>query len=219
MTDLATWITGGVSAIAAAVSVFFAFRADRAQNAAAAAAREAATSAEKAQRIQVRPALRFEWTQERELPPIHQVRLSLQIRNVGHGTAAIERIRLLEHGNPRVEFHDTRGIEQRLIEQFDAELFQVLEGVRIDAIPVTLRIPSLTDVDRALEVGASRALFVLKIPEAHAPRIVQRFRERSSAQVVYRSMAGEEFNTDQQFADLREPERRRLMARAGEVAE
>lgn len=135
------------------------------------------------------------------------------------GQPRLSALGLLEHGNPRVEFHDTRGVEQRLIEQFDAELFQVLEGVRMDAIPVTLRIPSLTDVDRALEVGASRALFVLKIPEAHAPRIVQRFRERSSAQVVYRSMTGEEFNTDQQFADLREPEHRNLMARAGKVAE
>jgi hypothetical protein len=226
MTDLATWITGGVSAIAAAVSVFFAFRADRAQSAAAVAqreatqaAREAAESAEKAQRIQVRPALRLEWAEERELPANNApILLSRLVRNVGHGTASIERIRLLEHGNLRVEFHDTRGIEHRLIEQFD-ELFLVLEGVRMNVIPAELCIPPLTDIDRALEVGASRALFVLRIPAAHACRIAERFRERSSAQVLYRSMAGEEFDTDQQFANLRDAEHRRPAAHAGDAAE
>lgn len=215
MTDMATWITGGVSAAAALFSLYFARRADRAQGAAVTAqreanqaAREAAESAEKAQRIQVRPALRLEWDDRLELPATNApVPLSLLVRNVGHGTAAIERIRLFEHGNLRVEFHDTRGIEQRLVEQCDVELFQVLVGVRMDAIPAELDITPLTDVDRALEVGASRALFVLKIPGAHARRIVERFRARSSAQVLYRSLAGEEFNTDQQFADLRDPER------------
>jgi hypothetical protein len=216
MADLATWITGGVSAIAAAVSVFFAFRADRAQNAAATAqreatraAREAAESAENAQRIQVRPALRLEWNEQDLLPGINvPVMLSRVAHNIGHGTASIERIRLLEHGNLRVEFHDTRGIEQRLIEQFD-ELFQILMGVRMSTIPVELSIPPLTDIDRGLEVGASRVLFELRIPGAHARRIVERFRERSSAEVVYRSLAGEEFNTEQQFADVREERRRR----------
>lgn len=141
--------------------------------------------------------------------------LSRVAHNIGHGTASIEQIRLLEHGNLRVEFHDTRGMEQRLIEQFD-ELFQVLMGVRMGTIPVELSIPPLTDVDRGLEVGASRVLFELRIPGAHARRIVERFRERSSAQVVYRSLAGEEFNTEQQFADVREEHRPRPVPAAVE---
>lgn len=80
--------------------------------------------------------------------------------------------------------------------------------VRMSTILVELSMPVLTDTDRGLEVGASRVLFDLKIPGAHARRIVERFRERSSAQVVYRSLAGEEFNTEQQFADVREVRRR-----------
>jgi hypothetical protein len=223
MTDLATWITGGVSAAAAVFSLIFARRADRAQSAATVAqreatqaAREAAESAEKAQRIQVRPALRLEWDERPVLPANNApILLSRAAHNIGHGTASIERIRLLEHGNLRVEFHDTRGIEQRLIEQFD-ELFQVLMGVRMGTIPVELSIPPLTDVDRGLEVGASRVLFELRIPGAHARRIVERFRERSSAQVVYRSLAGEEFNTEQQFADVREERRPRAVPAAVE---
>jgi hypothetical protein len=211
MIDLATWITGGVSAAAAVFSLIFARRADRAQSAATAAqreatqaAREAAESADRAQRVQVRPALRLEWD-ERAVLPGHNVPILLSrvAHNVGHGTASIERIRLLENGNLRVDFHDTRGTEQRLIEQFD-ELFEVLMGVRMGVIPVELTIPPLTDADRGLEIGASRVLFELRIPGAHARRILERFREQSSAQVIYRSLAGEEFNTEQQFADVRE---------------
>lgn len=221
MTDLATWMTGGVSAIAAVFSLLFARRADRAQNAATAAqreatqaAREAAESAEKAQHIQVRPALRLEWGERPVLPGNNvPIVLSHVAHNIGHGTALIERIRLLEHGNLRVEFHDTRGIEQRLIDQFD-ELFQVLMGVRMGTIPVELSIPPLTDIDRGLEVGARRVLFELRIPGDHVRRIVARFRERSSAQVVYRSLAGEEFNTEQQFADVRKEHRPRALPAA-----
>ena len=137
-------------------------RGDRRPKGATQAAREAAESAEKAQRVQVRPALRLEWDERPLLPankaPILLSRVAHHIGH-GHGTASIEHIRLLEHGNLRVELHDTRGMEQRLIEQFD-QLFQVLMGVRMDTIPVELSIPPLTDVDRGLGVGASGTLTV-----------------------------------------------------------
>lgn len=225
MTDLATWITGGVSALAAVVAIYFAARADRAQRTAVIAqqeatqaAREAAESADKAQRIQVRPALRLQWT-ERPLLPANNapIVLSLEVRNVGHGTATIERVRLLEYGNLRVEFHDTRGAEQRIVEQFDTEIFQRLEGVLMQAIPVQLRVPPLTEVDRALDVGAIRVLFELEIGAAHAARIIAKFRQHCSANVQFRSMAGEEFNTDQQFADLRNAQHRPAVQRAAAV--
>jgi hypothetical protein len=222
MTDLATWITGGVSALAAVVAVNFAARADRAQRTAVAAqreatqaAREAAEAADRVQRIQIRPALSLEWADRRVLPANNApILLSRVVRNVGHGTAVIEHIKLFEHGNLRVEFHDTRGIEQKIVEQFDVELFQPLEGVLMHSIPVELYIPPLTDIDRALEVGATRALFELKIGAEHAPRISAKFREWSSAEVLYRSLSGEEFSTDQQFADVREGEQRSGTARA-----
>jgi hypothetical protein len=217
MTDLATWITGGVSAGAAVVAVYFAARADRAQRTAVAAqreatqaAREAAASADKAQRIQVRPALSLEWTERRALPANNApILLSHVVRNVGHGTAEISRIQLFEWGNLRVDFQDTRGLEQKLAEQFDTDIFQRLEGVRMQTIPVELCIPPLTNTNRALEVGATRALFELKIPAEHAPRIATKFREHSSAQVSYRSLTGDEFNTEQQFAEVKGTERRR----------
>jgi hypothetical protein len=58
--------------------------------------------------------------------------------------------------------------------------------------------------------------FRAPIPGAHVRRIVERVRERSSAQVVCRSLAGEEFNTEQQFADVREEHRPRAVPAAVE---
>jgi hypothetical protein len=211
MTDVATWVTGGLAGLAAAASAYFAWRADRsqrtavnAQQEATAAAKAAAESADKAQRTQVRPALSLEWDQRREFPAINApILLSHTIRNVGHGTALIESIGLFERGNLRLEFHDTRDLEQKLAEQFDVEIFQRLEGVLMRSIPVELYIPPLTDIDRALEVGATRTLFKLKIPDEHAPRIASKFREHSSARILYRSLTGDEFSTAQQFADVR----------------
>ena len=217
MSDIPTLVTGGISAIAAVVSVYFATRADRSQRAAVTAqqdateaAKTAAEAADKAQRIQVRPALRLEWDERRMVPANNSpILLSHVVRNVGHGTAVIDRIKLFEWGNLRVDFHDTRGLEQKLAEQFDTDIFQRLEGVLMQSIPVELHIPRLTNIDRALEVGATRTLFELKIPAEHAPRIVTKFREHSSAQVLYRSLTGDEFNTEQQFADVQNAERRR----------
>lgn len=217
MNDVATWITGGISAIAAVVSVYFATRADRSQRAAVTAqleateaANAAAVAADKVQRIQVRPALRFEWDEQRMVPANNSpVLLSHVVRNIGHGTAVIDRIKLFEWGNLRVDFHDTRGFEQKLVEQFDTDIFQRLEGVRMHSIPVELCIPPLTNIDRGLEVGATRTLFELKIPFEHASRIATKFREHSSAHVVYRSLTGDEFNTEQQFVDAQSAEHRR----------
>jgi hypothetical protein len=211
MTDVATWVTGGIAALAAAVSVIFAWRADRSQRAAAAAqgeatkaARHAAEAADRAQRIQVRPTLRLEWDQRpAEDADNVPIVLSLLARNVGHGTAVIERVRLFEYGNLRVEFQDTRGLKLQIAEQFDLEIFQRLEGVRLESIPARLEIPALTEADRALEVGATRALFALIVDPAHAARICGKFRHHTTAQVSYRSLAGEEFETDQQFSDVR----------------
>jgi hypothetical protein len=204
MTDMATWVTGGIAALAAIASAYFAWRAERSQRAATTAAEKAADSADKAQRIQVRPALRFEWDERPEEDAYNvPIVLSYLVRNVGHGTAVIDRVRLFEHGNLRVEFHDTRGLEQKIADQFDSDIFQRIEGVRLEAIPARLNLPALTDNDRALAVGTTRVLFALKIDPAHAARISSRFRARVSAQARYQSLTGDVFDTDQQFSDVR----------------
>jgi hypothetical protein len=213
MTDLATWITGGLAAVAAVASAYFAWRADRSQCAAVAAqkdateaAKAAAESADKAQRIQIRPALHMILDARPAVDALNApTLLSLIVRNVGHGTAVIERVKLFQYGNPSMEYHDTRGYEQRIFEQFDEEIFLRLAGDRLASGIAQLHLPQLTDIDRALETGASRTIFALRIDPPRAARIVQRFREGLTAQVIYRSLTGDEFNTDQQFADLREP--------------
>ena len=208
MTDLATWIAA-IAALASACFAWLAVRSQRAavdaQEEATAAAREAAASADKAQRIQFRPALHVSFQQHRD-PDVDgmPVTLALAVRNVGHGTAVIEGIRLFQYGNASMEYHDTRGAEQKLTEQFDGELFLRLAGVRLEST-AELHLPPLTDIDRALETGATRTIFSLRITDTtRAARIVDRFREGLTAQVMYRSLAGDAFNTDQQFQDLRE---------------
>ena len=216
MTDLATWITGGAAAVAAIASAIFAWLANQSQQAAMAAqqrateaAGQAAEAADRAQRIQVRPALRIDWDQRAAEDVFNvPILLTLYVRNVGHGTAIIERVMLFERGNPRLDFGDTRNIEQELAEQLDVEIFQRLEGVPIAAIPGGLRISPLTDNDRALEVGVTRELFVLSIAPAHAARISNNFRNHVLAIVRYRSLTGEVFDTDRQFADVRNAEQR-----------
>jgi len=158
VTDLAIWVTGGVAALAAVASSYFAWRAERSQVAAAAAqqeaakaAQEAAGSADRAQRTQVRPTLRFEWDQGAAEDAYNvPIVLTYRVRNVGHGTAVLECVRLLEYGNLRMEFRDTRGFEQKLAEQFDVDIFQRLIGVRLDSVPARLNLPALTEGDRAL---------------------------------------------------------------------
>lgn len=212
MTDLATWITGGISALAAAAAVYFAARADRAQRAAVmaqreatAAAREAAGSADKAQRIQIRPALRIDLDQQRGTNANGTpVILTLTVRNVGHGTAVIERVKLFQYGNPGVDYNDTYGFEQKLSEQFEQAIFLPLAGLPLTGAPAGLSLPALTDSTRALEAGATREIFTLSIGTPAASRIVARFHAGLTAHVIYRSLAGDEFSTHQQFADLRE---------------
>ena len=214
MIDLATW-TSVISAIAAVVAVYFSARATRAQRAAVvaqqeatAAARDAAKSADKAQRIQIRPALRINLDQQHGSNANGTpVTLTLTVRNVGHGTAVIERVKLFQYGNPGVEYTDTHGYEQKLLEQFDQAIFVPLAGLPLTGAAAGFSLPPLTDSTRALEVGATRDIFTLTIGTPAADRIVARFRAGLSAHVACRSLAGDEFSTDQQFADLREPGR------------
>lgn len=213
MADLATWITGGISAIAAVVAVYFAARADRAQRTAvvaqqeaAAAAREAAESADKAQRINIRPALHLQLSKQQGSSFFGtELAVELRVSNVGHGTAVIDCVKLFQYGNPGIEYHDTSGFEQKLREQFDEKIFVPLVGHRMEMAAAVLTLPALTDSTRALEAGATRTVFTLKFGMA-GPNIRTRFNEGLTAQVVYRSMAGDLFNTEQQFADLRESE-------------
>lgn len=212
MTHLATWITGGISAVAAAAAVWFAARADRAQRTAVmaqreatAAAREAAESADRAQRIQIRPALRIALDEQCGANPNGTPSiLTLSVRNVGHGTAVIDRVKLFQFGNLSLDYNETYGFEQKLSEQFEAAIFVPLAGLPLSGAAAGLMLPPLRDSTRALEVGATRELFGLRIGTPAASRIVARFHAGLTAHVVYRSLAGDEFSTDQQFADLRE---------------
>lgn len=200
------WVFGALSVLATFISAYFAWRAVQAQREAASAAKQAAASAERIQRIQFRPAIVFEWDQEPELPGVNAAQvLRLNIRNVGHATAVLERIRLFEYGNLRLDYTETHGTGQRQLEDFDVEFFQTLAGARLAVYPASASMLELNDQQRAMEVGAVRALFAIKIPAAHADRVIGRFREGATARVSYRSLAGEEYDTEEQFADLRRP--------------
>jgi hypothetical protein len=211
VTDLATWITVGVAAAAAVTWGYFSWRAQRARREAVVlerrtggSARKSAESVDKAQRVRCGPALHVEWDQRAtEGVGVAPVLLACRVRNTGDDTALIEGVRVLERGNLRLEFRDTRGNKEKILKQFDVGIWQCLLGVRLESTSARLTIPDLTDNDRALKVGATRTLLVLTIERTHALRICEKIRAHVDVQLIYRSTAAIGFDTEHRVADLR----------------
>lgn len=71
--------------------------------------------------------------------------LTLSVRNVGHGTAVIERVQLFQYGNASVDYNDTYGFEQKLSEQFETAIFVPLAGLLLSGAAAGLALPALRD--------------------------------------------------------------------------
>ena len=169
------------------------------------AARATVEAAERTQRIASRPALLLYSDWQREFEASNSpMTLLVGVKNVGHGTPVVERIQISQWGNPpQLDYRTTEsGNREQLEQQFDVEIFQRVVGDRLETLSATLNLESLAEGTRALEVGGKRFIFRLHVRGADYERVVKGF-THVSANVGYRSLAGETFDIAEQFAALR----------------
>jgi hypothetical protein len=181
-------------------------RAARSQHEAAEALHAAMDSARRAQELASRPVLRFSWEVRGRVPDVGHspVVFAAAVTNVGHGTAVIERVRILTQGVLRIEYSSAEGEElERLKEHFDREVFQRIAGTQMETLSAHLTLAQLTDSTRALEVGGRLDIFRLQL-YAHQAELLEHGLESAAVHVSYRSLAGARFEAADQFADLKD---------------
>ena len=191
------------SALLQRESVEAASRAAASQHAAAETLRITLESARFAQELAFRPALRFSWEVRGHVPDVGHspVVFAATVTNVGHGTAIIERVRILTQGAVRLEYSQAEGEGlERLAEDFDREVFQRLAGTDMQTLAAQLTLAPLTDSTRALEVGGRLDLFSVQL-YAHQAELLQAGLPRATVHLTYRSLAGTRFEAAEQFAD------------------
>jgi hypothetical protein len=180
-------------------------RAAASQHAAAETLRITLESARFAQELAFRPALKFSWEVRGHIPDVGHspVVFAATVTNVGHGTAVIERVRILTQGVARLEYSNAEGEElARLAEEFDREVFQRLAGTRLETLAAQLTLAPLTDSARALEVGGRLDIFRLQL-YAHQAELLEPNLAAATVHLSYRSLAGARFETAEQFAQSR----------------
>jgi len=175
------------------------------QHAAAETLRITLESARFAQELAFRPALRVAWEVRGHVPDVGHspVVFAATVTNVGHGTAVIERVRLFLQGVARLEYSKAEGEElERLKEEFDREVFQVLAGARMEDLAAQFTLAPLTDSTRALEVGGRLDLLRVQL-YAHQAELLERSLAAAGVHVSYRSLAGTRFEAPEQFTQPR----------------
>jgi hypothetical protein len=181
-------------------------RAARSQHDTAEALAEAMDSARRAQELAARPVLKLAWEVRGRVPDVGHspVVFAASVTNVGHGTAVLERVRILTRGVVRLDYSSTEGdAHERLKGEFDREVFRSIAGTEIATLEARLTLAPLTDGTRALEVGGKLDVFRVQL-YAHQAELLEHGLEAATVEVSYRSLAGARFETAQQFADLRE---------------
>lgn len=172
----------------------------------AAALAAAMDSARRVQELAARPVLRLAWDVRGRVPDVGHspVVFAASVTNVGHGTAVLERVRMLTHGAVRIEYSSAEGDElERLKEEFDREVFRSITGTGLATLEAHLTLAQLTDGTRALEVGGKLDILRVQL-YAHQAELLEHGLEALSIQLAYRSLAGARFESAEQFADLRE---------------
>lgn len=183
-------------------SIEAASRAAASQHAAAETLRVTLESARFAQELAFRPALRFSWEVRGHVPDVGHapVVFAATVTNVGHGTAVIERVRILTDGIARLEYSKAEGDEHaRLAEEFDREVFQRMAGTRLETLSAQLTLAPLSDTTRALEVGGRLDVFRVQL-YAHQAELLESSLAAATVHVSYRSLAGTRFEAAEQFA-------------------
>ncbi len=181
-------------------------RAARSQHDAAEALHAAMESARRSQELAARPVLRFSWDVRGRVPDVGHspVVFAATVTNVGHGTAVIERVRILTQGVLRLTYSSTEGDGlEHLNDEFDREVFQRIAGTRMETLSAHLTLAPLTDSTRALEVGGRLDIFRMQL-YAHQAELLERGLESAAVHVSYRSLGGARFEASEQFADLKD---------------
>jgi hypothetical protein len=162
-------------------------------------------AARRAQALAARPALRFAWEVRGRVPDVGHspVVFAACVTNVGHGTAVIERVRILTHGSVRLEYSSAEGEGlERLKEDFDREVFRNLAGTALSTLAAHLTLAPLTDSTRALEVGGKLDIFRVQL-YAHQAELFEQGLQAAGVHLSYRSLSGARFESAEQFEDLR----------------
>jgi hypothetical protein len=123
---------------------------------------------------------------------------ALRVRNVGHGTAVIDEVRLRVRGES-VLTYDSGA--QDLAGRIDAEVFQRAVGASVQSLSGKLEVPTLTDAVRAVEAAGSLDLLRVQV-FAHNAETVEQGLETVDAEVVYRDLDGGQFVSTDQFRSL-----------------
>jgi hypothetical protein len=183
-------------------SIEAASRAAASQHAAAETLRITLESARFAQELAFRPALRFSWEVRGHIPDVGHspVVFAATVTNVGHGTAVIERVRILIQGVERLAYSNVEGEELgRLKEEFDREVFQPLAGTRMETLSAQLTLAPLADSTRALEVGGRLDVFHVQL-YAHQAELLEHRLAAATVHLSYRSLAGTRYEAADQFS-------------------
>ena len=163
-------------------------------------ARAAVEAAARVQRLAARPVLKIGLTMPGLLAEVGRspVVFALHARNVGHGTAVIEEVRVLVRGEPALTYgRDTADLARRI----ETEVFQRAVGASVQALSGKLTVTPLTDDARALEAAGSLDLFRVQV-FAHNAEAVEQGLEAVSAEVRYRDLDGGEYSSVEQFRAL-----------------
>jgi hypothetical protein len=163
--------------------------------ASATAAVEAAT---RIQRLAARPVLKI-GLDVQGLSDLGRtpVVFALRARNVGHGTAVIEQVRLLIRGEPVLTYGpDTADLPARI----DREVFLRAVGASVQSLSGKLHVMALRDDARALEAAGSLDLLRVQV-FAHNAETVEQGLAMLSAEVGYRDLDGRRYTSADQFKE------------------
>ncbi|HTV80919.1 MAG TPA: hypothetical protein VMF03_21895 [Steroidobacteraceae bacterium] len=160
------------------------------------AARAAVEAAARVQRLAARPVLKvglvMQGSSDVGRTPVS---FALQVRNVGHGTAVLQEIRLRVRGEPALSY---AGGAPDLAGQVDAQVFQRAVGASVQSLSGRLQVTALTDDVRAVEAAGSLDLLRVQV-FAHNAEVVEQGLATVSAEIAYRDLEGGEYLSTEQF--------------------
>jgi hypothetical protein len=229
------WLLQGIVVAAAAVALVYGLWLQRAQGQAARIAGEVARetarlslkaaelqaqsvqsaqavveAAARVQRLATRPALKIGLAVQGPVGDLGRtpVFFALRLRNVGHGTAVIDEVRLLVRGEAALTYGSelaagadrAAGIEE-LSRRIESQVFQPAVGSSLQSLSGRLTVLPLAEEARALEAAGSVDLFQVQV-FAHNAEMVEQGLATLSAEVSYRDLDGGHYTSAEQFRSL-----------------
>jgi hypothetical protein len=173
-------------------------------------ARAAVEAAARVQRLAIRPVLKIGLTVQGSVGDVGRtpVVFALQLRNVGHGTAVIDQVRLRVRGEIALTYGSetaagpggTAGIEE-LTRRIESQVFQPAVGASLQSLSGKLTVLPLAEDVRALEAAGALDLFHVQV-FAHNAEMVEQGLATLSAEVSYRDLDGGHYTSAEQFRSL-----------------